>query len=112
VEAVNAVKAGAADFASKPLDAAELQFSIQRAIASRTGAEDEPPPASMYGVARIIGSSDPMTEVLTLVKRAATAMIWQGWKRSVRPLMTGIVEWRANSSTISWPKVRIITPSQ
>ena len=39
-------------------------------------------------------------------------MIWQGWNRSVRPLMTGTEEYLANSSTISWPKVRIITPSQ
>ncbi len=71
-QAVDAVKAGAADFASKPLDATELQFSIQRAIASTRCAEDEPPPASTYGVTEIVGSSEPMREVLTLVQRAAS----------------------------------------
>ena len=40
-----------------------------------------------------------------------SARIWQGCDRSVRPLMTGTVETRANRSTSSWLLARIITAS-
>ncbi len=36
---------------------------------------------------------------------------WQGWCVSVRPLITGMVAWRASSATVSWAKVRTTTPS-
>ena len=47
-----------------------------------------------------------------LLKGKTLAMIWQGWCRSVRPLMIGTEAYLANSSTVFWAKVRIMTPSQ
>ncbi len=71
-DAVNAVKAGAADFVGKPLDAEEVHFAITKAMAGVSTVDDEPPPASTYGVTRIIGSSAALREVLGLAQRAAT----------------------------------------
>jgi DNA-binding NtrC family response regulator len=70
-EAVNSVKAGAADFATKPLVAAELSFAIDKAMAQASPAEDEPPPASTYGVTQIVGNAPALLEVLGVVQRAA-----------------------------------------
>ncbi len=38
-------------------------------------------------------------------------MIWQGWLRSVRPLITGTADAWAKRSTSSWWMARIITAS-
>ncbi len=70
-EAVNAVKAGASDFATKPLNAAELAFAINKATAQVSPAEDQPPPASTYGVTQIVGAAPMLREVLSVVHRAA-----------------------------------------
>ena len=40
-----------------------------------------------------------------------SARTWQGWSRSVSPLITGTVAKRASSSTSAWAKVRIMMPS-
>ena len=40
-----------------------------------------------------------------------SASTWQGWQKSVRPLITGTLPYWARASTSSWPKVRIIMPS-
>ncbi len=45
-----------------------------------------------------------------MVMRSAST--WQGWAKSVRPLMTGMSAYRASFSTSSWAKVRIMMPSQ
>ena len=41
-----------------------------------------------------------------------SASTWQGWQKSVRPLITGMEAYLARVSTSSWAKVRIIMPSQ
>lgn len=70
-DAVQAIKAGAADFVGKPLNAEELSFSVQRAVASCVAADDEPPPASTYAATRIVGDAPALREALTLARRAA-----------------------------------------
>jgi two-component system response regulator AtoC len=70
--AVQAVDAGAADFASKPLDAGELAFAIRKVMAQVAQPEDEPPPASTALTTKIIGGSAAMREVLALVHKAAS----------------------------------------
>jgi hypothetical protein len=37
-------------------------------------------------------------------------MAWQGWLKSVRPLITGMLAHSAMRSTMSWAKVRIMMP--
>ena len=44
-----------------------------------------------------------------VIKSAST---WQGWQKSVRPLMMGIEPYLARSSTSCWAKVRIMMPSR
>ena len=45
------------------------------------------------------------------MKVKMSARIWQGWNSLVRPLITGTRECAAKRSSLSWPKVRIITRS-
>lgn len=70
--AVAAVAAGAADFASKPLDPAELVFAIGKVLAQQAQPEDQPPPASVALTTKIIGTSPALSEVLALVHKAAS----------------------------------------
>ncbi len=44
-------------------------------------------------------------------KVMTSAMIWQGWVRLVRPLMTGTVAYSAISSSVASSKVRIMIRS-
>lgn len=71
-DAVEAIKAGASDFAAKPLDAAEFVFALNKLRAQGPKAADEPPPASTVAGTRILGRSQAMREVLELVQRAAS----------------------------------------
>ena len=41
-----------------------------------------------------------------------SARAWHGCALSVSPLITGIVAWRASSSTSSWANVRIMSASR
>ena len=43
-----------------------------------------------------------------IVRKSAIA--WQGWLKSVRPLITGTLAYSAIRSTMSWAKVRIMMP--
>ncbi|MCY1398493.1 hypothetical protein D9M71_135260 [compost metagenome] len=44
-------------------------------------------------------------------KVCMSARSWQGCRSSDRPLITGTREWAANSVSVLWAKVRIITAS-
>ena len=65
--AVRALKLGAFDFVSKPLDLGVLRKLIDNAI--RLGAG--PPPAPESGRARLIGQSVPMEQLRELIARVA-----------------------------------------
>lgn len=71
--AVEAVKAGAADFLSKPLETEELLFTVKRALAH--AATLEAPPASVPAATRpeVIGTSPAIRSLLALTDRAAAA---------------------------------------
>ena len=66
--AVRALKLGAFDFVSKPLDLGVLRKLIDNAI--RLGA-GPPPPAPEFGRARLIGESAPMGHLRELIARVA-----------------------------------------
>ncbi|MEN9580635.1 MAG: hypothetical protein RJA70_3644 [Pseudomonadota bacterium] len=70
--AVNAVKAGAADFLSKPLEPDEVVFTVRKAMTAAANNDDDPPATTYAPSLGIVGSSVAMAEVLELVKRAAT----------------------------------------
>jgi two-component system response regulator AtoC len=65
--AVEAMKAGAADFLLKPVDRAELLHAVRKALAA---AKPEPPPLPRAGGDVVAGSS-VMRTALALVRRAA-----------------------------------------
>lgn len=66
--AVRALKLGAFDFVSKPLDLGVLRKLIDNAIRLGAGA---PPPAPELGRARLIGESAPMRHLRELIARVA-----------------------------------------
>ncbi|HEU4404851.1 MAG TPA: sigma-54 dependent transcriptional regulator [Polyangiaceae bacterium] len=71
--AVEAMKAGAADFVQKPFDREELLFVVRKALAGgRRAAEAAPEPPEPPGAAReLVGEGEAMREVRALVDRAA-----------------------------------------
>ena len=68
--AVEAMKAGAADFVMKPFDREEVLYSVRKALAAAPHAEQEAAaqPATSAG---LLGDSGPMREVSRLIERAA-----------------------------------------
>src|SRR6266849_622071 len=68
--AVEAMKAGAADFVLKPFDREEILYAIRKAVigARQRGAE---PAAPAAGEADLVGTSPVMLEVIETIRRAA-----------------------------------------
>ena len=75
--AVDAIKAGAYDFISKPIDVSKLELIIERALESKELKEENTRLKKQlyekYGVENIIGSSPKIREVLETVKQVAPA---------------------------------------
>ncbi len=80
--AVEAMKVGAFDFVTKPLDNNELQVKFQKAVAQRELAQKmerlsarvmsyEEDDAYRYGAGEIIGSSPPMRQVFEMIEKVA-----------------------------------------
>lgn len=80
--AVEAMKIGAFDFVTKPLDNNELQVKFQKAVAQREMAQKmerlsarvttyEEDDAYRYGAGLIIGSSQPMRQVFEMIEKVA-----------------------------------------
>jgi two-component system response regulator AtoC len=71
--AVEAMKAGAADFVQKPFDREELLFVVRKALAGgRRAAEAAPePPEPPGGAGELVGEGEAMREVRALVDRAS-----------------------------------------
>ena len=68
-DAVEAMKAGAADFVQKPFDREEILFSLKKALTGAVHARAEPPPPNEPPA--LVGSSAEMAECLALLARAA-----------------------------------------
>ena len=74
--AVSALRFGVIDYLSKPCRLSELQSLLQRVAARRelkrnSAALDKQSETSPSGSAKLIGSSSPMQEVLTLIRKVA-----------------------------------------
>ncbi len=68
--AVEAMKAGAADFIVKPFDRDEILYAVRKALA-RSRAEPEEASGSNSGKERLVALSAPMQEALALLRRVA-----------------------------------------
>jgi DNA-binding NtrC family response regulator len=70
--AIEAMRAGAFDYVSKPFDIAEVKRTVERALAQAGRVEEEPrAPAGGSGPSGLIGRSAPMLEVYKQIARAA-----------------------------------------
>ncbi|MFL5320517.1 MAG: sigma-54-dependent transcriptional regulator [Myxococcaceae bacterium] len=67
--AVEAMKAGAADFVLKPFDREEILFSVRKALASARHAEERAQTSA--STSGMVGQSQPLKDVEALLKRAA-----------------------------------------
>ncbi len=67
--AVQAMRAGAVDFLTKPFDRDEILFTVDKALRRARRAAEEPPPPPPASA--LFGSSPVMREVAELVRRAA-----------------------------------------
>jgi len=68
--AVEAMKAGAADYLVKPFDRDEVIFTIRKTVEAARARSDDPPPAPGSSV-DLIGKSPAMRELADLIGRAA-----------------------------------------
>ncbi len=66
--AVEAMKAGATDFVSKPFNQEEILYVVDKALRLR---QDDPPPAPGTDAGAYVSTEPAMREVLDLVQRAA-----------------------------------------
>jgi DNA-binding NtrC family response regulator len=69
--AIEATRAGAFDYISKPFDIAEIKRTVERALAQAARADDAPAPVAVGGPAGLIGGSAPMLEVYKQIAHAA-----------------------------------------
>ncbi len=70
--AVDAVRAGAADFIRKPYEADEVVYVVRKALATHEAASEQPPPSRLLMPStQFIGRSSIVNEVLATVRRAA-----------------------------------------
>jgi DNA-binding NtrC family response regulator len=69
--AIEAMRAGAFDYISKPFDIAEVKRTVDRALAQAGRKEEEPPPPAAGAPSGLIGRSAPMLDVYKQIARAA-----------------------------------------
>jgi DNA-binding NtrC family response regulator len=69
--AVEATRAGAFDYISKPFDIAEIKRTVERALAQAARAEEPHAPVVAKAPGGLIGGSAPMLEVYKQIARAA-----------------------------------------
>ncbi|MFO0709070.1 MAG: sigma-54 dependent transcriptional regulator [Sandaracinus sp.] len=72
--AVEAMKAGATDFLTKPFDRDEVLFTIGKALTGAKAAADKPPEAAPTKDGPIVGSSEAMREAMKRLEKAAPTM--------------------------------------
>jgi DNA-binding NtrC family response regulator len=69
--AIEAMRAGAFDYISKPFDIAEIKRTVERALAQAARPEETGPPPAATGQAGLVGRSAPMLEMYKHIARAA-----------------------------------------
>ncbi|AKF05027.1 sigma-54-dependent transcriptional regulator [Sandaracinus amylolyticus] len=69
--AVEAMKAGAAEFLLKPFDRDEVLFTVEKALATNARVAARPPDAPVRGEGQVLGDSDAMRETIARLKKAA-----------------------------------------
>jgi len=68
--AVEAMRAGAADFVLKPFDREEILFTVRKALAGAHSSEAADPKSAAQ--TRFVGGSEPMRQVQEMIRRAAS----------------------------------------
>src|SRR5262245_57041536 len=71
--AIEAMRAGAFDYISKPFDIAEIKRTVERALAQAVRTEEPQEPVATKPPGGLIGGSAPMLEVYKQIARAADA---------------------------------------
>ncbi len=72
--AIEAMRAGAFDYISKPFDIAEVKRIVERALAQATRAEEPPGVAQPQAPSGLIGGSAPMLSVYKQIARASDSL--------------------------------------
>ena len=72
--AVEAMKAGATDFLTKPFDRDEVLYTIGKALAGAKDAASKPPEAAAPTEGPVIGSSEAMRDAMRRLEKAAPTM--------------------------------------
>ena len=72
--AVEAMKAGAAEFLLKPFDRDEVLYTIGKALAGAETRADRPPEPEIIDEGPVLGSSTAMKDAMTRLEKAATTM--------------------------------------
>ena len=72
--AVEAMKAGAADFLQKPFDRDEVLYAVKKALAGAEGPAARPPESPLSAEAPVVGSSRAMQEAMARLAKAAPTM--------------------------------------
>ncbi len=73
--AIEALRAGAFDYVSKPFNIGEIKATVERALAQAAHGEALPPPRSRIAAEGLLGRSAPMLEVYKQIARAADSAV-------------------------------------
>ena len=73
--AIEALRAGAFDYVSKPFNIGEIKATVERALAQAAHGDTAPPPKSRIATEGLLGRSAPMLEVYKQIARAADSSV-------------------------------------
>ena len=73
--AIEALRAGAFDYVSKPFNIGEIKATVERALAQAAHGDTLPPPRSRIATEGLLGRSAPMLEVYKQIARAADSSV-------------------------------------
>ena len=73
--AIEALRAGAFDYVSKPFNIGEIKATVERALAQAAHGDTLPPPRSRIATEGLLGRSAPMLEVYKQIARAADSAV-------------------------------------
>ena len=73
--AIEALRAGAFDYVSKPFNIGEIKATVERALAQAAHGDTLPPPRSRIAPEGLLGRSAPMLEVYKQIARAADSAV-------------------------------------
>jgi DNA-binding NtrC family response regulator len=73
--AIEALRAGAFDYVSKPFNIGEIKATVERALAQAAHGDAQPPPRSRIATEGLLGRSAPMLDVYKQIARAADSAV-------------------------------------